>query len=830
MNTFISAIRKRRWIVAAILSFLGVLIIVFSVTLKVQAQEHNPWFTVFPEQGVVEGWDWPLDTVIHMTIEDPSTEVSPDFERDGTMVLTPWDPESGATWLWIDFADAFTTKPGDVVTLSLLDGDMERTHEVQKLSISYIDPNENTVFGTANDGKVVTLWSWEDPEGRRIETDGSEDWRVDFDDIGFDIEPGYHVRAEVWDADGNDTAVDRDVTNPRFTVFPEWEWFDGLDWPDEALVSITVADKDGNNKPECETVKESWDYFFNGNFGEGCDVEVGDMVTFTDGTTTREHTVQNLAVTNVIHEDDTIKGIADPGAEVYVWPHATGQELLANAKTMGQPMGKWNADFSGLFDLVPGECGRSEIRDDFANSTAVDWCVPSTRFTVWPKWNYLEGYEWPVRDEVSISVAGKEQACSTEATPTFPEWDPSNSFFSVNFPEGCTLGAGDFVTLSSEMFSFTHQIQELTITNVDLEYDTVEGTAVFDPEQYILHTWIHDVDGSYMQLSAEGGTWLADFGSQGFGLLPGMGGRVELVDQASNATAVDWHIPLPSFAAYMPSAIEGYDWPMGDEISLTINGDEYPDTAFSEQRPDFPEGETRVLFEIWQHDASLEVNDHIVMTDLENGFYKELWVADLKVTAFNLSDQTVSGIYDPDRSFWTQLDGQDPTEISYDGDTWVATFADMVPGTWGYVAQDDDDHDGTVWDYQVPDTHLLITNQGDWVESGIILSAGQSFTVEADGLMNPCSGTYPNGAEYCIFYTPVGADGVVPDANEFGIFPGPGLQFMALLGRIGDGEPFYVGEGGTFTAEQSGTLWFSPNDNLRMDNQGAYSVIVWLGP
>ena len=96
--------------------------------------------------------------------------------------------------------------------------------------------------------------------------------------------------------------------------------------------------------------------------------------------------------------------------------------------------------------------------------------------------------------------------------------------------------------------------------------------------------------------------------------------------------------------------------------------------------------------------------------------------------------------------------------------------------------------------------------------------------------MDPCSDTYPNGAEICIFYTPIGGEGVVPYENEFGIFPGPGLPFMALLGRIGDGEPFYVGEGGTFTAEQDGALWFTPNDNLRTDNQGAYGVLVWLEP
>jgi len=125
-------------------------------------------------------------------------------------------------------------------------------------------------------------------------------------------------------------------------------------------------------------------------------------------------------------------------------------------------------------------------------------------------------------------------------------------------------------------------------------------------------------------------------------------------------------------------------------------------------------------------------------------------------------------------------------------------------------------------------TLIAIGNQPDWVNSGIAVNAGQSFTVAAHGRMNPCLDTYPNGAEYCVFFAPQGAAGVVTQHNEFGIFPALGQRFMALLGRIGNGQPFYVGAGGPFTAEQAGALWFTPNDNIRTDNQGTYRVLVWL--
>jgi hypothetical protein len=126
-------------------------------------------------------------------------------------------------------------------------------------------------------------------------------------------------------------------------------------------------------------------------------------------------------------------------------------------------------------------------------------------------------------------------------------------------------------------------------------------------------------------------------------------------------------------------------------------------------------------------------------------------------------------------------------------------------------------------------TVVTIRNQASWVNSGITLSAGQSFTVEAHGRMNPCSDTYPNGAVYCVFFAPQGGEGVVTHNNEYGIFPLLGERFMALLGRIGSGEPFYIGAGGTFTADHAGTLWFTPNDNTRTDNRGTYTVLVRLG-
>jgi len=95
---------------ANILSIVAILAIAFPAMGSVSAQEPNPMFTVFPEQGVVEGWEWPMGAVVHMEIDDPGTTDSPDYWQDETMILTPWDLESGATWVWIDFSAWYSTR------------------------------------------------------------------------------------------------------------------------------------------------------------------------------------------------------------------------------------------------------------------------------------------------------------------------------------------------------------------------------------------------------------------------------------------------------------------------------------------------------------------------------------------------------------------------------------------------------------------------------------------------------------------------------------------------------------------------------------------------
>jgi hypothetical protein len=275
------------------------------------------------------------------------------------------------------------------------------------------------------------------------------------------------------------------------------------------------------------------------------------------------------------------------------------------------------------------------------------------------------------------------------------------------------------------------QIGDISGT-IDLMGDSIQGTIDapwFSSEVVVeCHPW-----GSPEPVDMKAGSVVPD-GSDPYScswagewdIQPGQDVGVGYFGSDGHWVANAFFVPMPVFAAYMPSTIEGYNWPLGDTITLNINNGEYTATALSEQRPDFPEGETRVLFELWRDEFSMQAGDHILMTDESNTVTKELWVASLQVTDINLNADTVSGIYEPSYSFWMQVDGQEPLEIQFNEDTWVATFAELIPGTWGFVAQDDEDADGTVWDFYVPNPpRILVQITDDWFEA-------QNFTPNAE--------------------------------------------------------------------------------------------------
>lgn len=101
-----------------------------------------------------------------------------------------------------------------------------------------------------------------------------------------------------------------------------------------------------------------------------------------------------------------------------------------------------------------------------------------------------------------------------------------------------------------------------------------------------------------------------------------------------------------------------------------------------------------------------------------------------------------------------------------------------------------------------------------WQDSGVKVSAGDKVTISAQGRWD-----HKHEGD---LYGPAG-NGDIPDWTVF-----PTAPTGALLGRIGNSEPFLVGEGLTFTARESGSLLFVMNDGRKGydDNRGRVQVTI----
>ncbi|HUG17684.1 MAG TPA: alkaline phosphatase family protein [Planctomycetaceae bacterium] len=124
-------------------------------------------------------------------------------------------------------------------------------------------------------------------------------------------------------------------------------------------------------------------------------------------------------------------------------------------------------------------------------------------------------------------------------------------------------------------------------------------------------------------------------------------------------------------------------------------------------------------------------------------------------------------------------------------------------------------------------TTIAIPGNTEWVDTGFEFQAGESFSITAFGSIKPgkkstLSSEGSVGPEGTYFYDDRALDEVFPlPATRLGPAPCYGL-----IGRIGHGSPFFVGQKVSLTAEDSGRLYLGINDFNFRDNTGRFEARV----
>jgi hypothetical protein len=335
----------------------------------------------------IVGMDWQPSIPVTVTVDDPSNGAGVDFTDTKNV-------DSGGSVLFTNLG-SLHLGPGMYVTMA--GGSVLKTHKVTSLQVTKVDVDADTVSGTGEVGARLNvqhcqyngcLWRrW-----ATVQTDGT--WKVDFSVAGsegdeteiLDIVPGTSGSAVQPDEDSDHTDANWYITE-RFAAHPEEERIDGSGWPQGATISIAINDPATPANPDHSgtttvianpgDISQTW---FNFDFQSLYNLKPGDMVTVTDGTTTKTHTVTSLRVTDAKPATDVISGTAAPDSYVDITTCDVGG--CTTRTELAGPTGNWSADFGAVgdqawelttFNILGSTEGDACQWDDDVDTTCIHW-------------------------------------------------------------------------------------------------------------------------------------------------------------------------------------------------------------------------------------------------------------------------------------------------------------------------------------------------------------------------------------------------------------------------------------------------------------------------
>ena len=164
-------------------------------------------------------------------------------------------------------------------------------------------------------------------------------------------------------------------------------YVDGWGWLVGSLVMLSIDDPanvPGIEYTDTQIVKiAEWDpeeSFVQFNFQGIFDLQPNFVVLFTDTNHLKQHTVTDLAITDVNPDTDLVTGVATPGSHVYVWVY--GEMGRIDRHEIADSPDNWTADFSVpgnepgegyAYDIILETGGEANQVDVDKDTTQVNW-------------------------------------------------------------------------------------------------------------------------------------------------------------------------------------------------------------------------------------------------------------------------------------------------------------------------------------------------------------------------------------------------------------------------------------------------------------------------
>ncbi len=644
----------------------------------------TPRFEISPVDEWVQSLSpWMPGATIDLTIEDGGGVIYTDSQT----------ADSGGNF-HINFGHLFDLERGHVVTVS--DGTTTKVHTVIGLFVDNVDVAADTVSGRTDPGASVSVWG-DGGSNLTVVADGSGSWMADFSgdtDITYLSEGG----ASQSDSDG-------DITNvwwksPRFQVAPADDWAQSTgSWVPGATVLLNIEDGSGVVYSDSQTVDANGQFHM--NFGGAFDLKRGHVVSVSDGTTTKEHTVIGLFVDSVDVVSDRVSGRAEVGASVDVWVHDGGNRTVT---TDGS--GNWTAEFSADTDITYDSDGGSQQNDADGDSTGVWWAAP--RIQVAPVDDWVQSWSpWMPGATVSLSIAdGGGSVVYADAQTA-----DGGGNFNFDFGGIFDLERGHVVTVSDGTTTKVHTVVGLFVDTIDVASDTVSGRA--DPGADV-DVWVHD--GGSRTVTADGsGNWTADFsvGPDITDLTAFSDGGSQQNDADGDSTGIWWSAVRRFGASPVHDWVNSWNpWVPGTTVDLSIEvggSVVYTDTQTTDASGNFHFN--------FGGNFDLERGQKVIVSD--GTTTKEHTVFPLFVDSVDVAADTVSGRADPGASVdvWVN-DGGNRTVTADGSGNWTADFfgdTDITYASDGGSQQNDVDGDVTdVW-WAAP--RIQVSPVGDWVQA-----------------------------------------------------------------------------------------------------------------